>query len=351
MNKRTIIIIAVAAVLIGLTVMKLLSNKEKAAAKIYIHDTEAAILVEDATPVMHQFESEFSFLGTFDPIRQNLIGSDASGKIVRLEIEEGDKISQGQLIAKVDDEMLQLQLQNVDVNIEGQKNDDSRYTTLAKDNAVPGIQVEKTKLGLKAAEIQRKQIQKQLKSTNITAPFSGTITKKMVDLGSVIGPGSPLVEITDISSLKLTVSVPERDILKFRLGQSVPVKADIYGARTFDGKVTNISVQADKSHNFKVQITVKNPKQEIMAGMYGSVTLPNSNSINAMAVPRKALIGSSKKPQVYVIRNGKAILTSFNAGTSDGEYIEVVSGLTKTDRIVVKGQVNLQNNTNVKTNK
>jgi RND family efflux transporter MFP subunit len=202
---------------------------------------------------------------------------------------------------------------------------------------------------LRSAEIQKRQIQKQLKSTNITAPFSGVITKKMVDLGSVIGAGSPLVEITDISSLKLTVSVPERDILKFKLNQEVSVSADIYGKRMFDGKVTNVSVQADKSHNFKVQITVKNAQQELMAGMYGSVSLNNSKSITALSIPRKALVGSSKNPQVYVIKNGKSILTSFNAGTSDGEFIEVVDGLSKSDQIIIKGQVNLQNNSNVKT--
>ena len=172
----------------------------------------------------------------------------------------------------------------------------------------------------------------------------------MIDLGSVIGPGSPLVEITDISQLKLTVNVPERDILKFKLGASVTVKADVYGNQSFNGKVTNIGIVADKSHNFKVQITVSNAKQELMAGMYGSVTLNNSRSHKGLAIPRVALIGSSKKPQVYVVRNGKAILTSFNAGIADGEYIEVVGGLTKNDRIVVKGQVNLEDKTNVKTN-
>jgi hypothetical protein len=88
-----------------------------------------------------------------------------------------------------------------------------------------------------------------------------------------------------------------------------------------------------------------------MAGMYGSVFLSNSKSTTALAVPRKALVGSSKNPQVYVVRNGKAILTSFNAGTSDGDYIEVISGLSKSDKIVTKGQVNLQNNANVKTTK
>jgi len=349
MNKRNIIIIIAAIGVLALIAVKLMSNKKKVEEKIYIHDMEASVLVEDTLPEMHNFESSFSYLGTFEPIRQNLIGSDAQGKIIRLNVEEGDKVAKGQVIAKIDDEMLQLQLENAEVALESQKNDDRRYSNLEKDNVVSGVQVEKTKLGVRSAEIQMKQVQKQLRSTNITAPFSGVITKKMVDLGSVIGSGSPLVEITDISSLKLTVSVPERDILKFKINNNVVVKADIYGNRSFNGKITYIAVQADKSHNFKVQIEVKNDSRELMAGMYGSVSLENSKSTRALAIPRKALVGSSKKPQVYVIRNGKAVLVSFNAGTSDSDFIEVIDGISKSDRIIIKGQVNIQNNSNVKT--
>lgn len=344
MNKRVIIVGVVVVGLIGLTVTKLLANKEKAAEKIYIHDMNAAVLVEATKPGEHTFENSMSFLGTFEPFRQNTVSSDASGKIVKLNVEEGDKIGQGQLIAKVDDEMLQLQMESVDVTIEGQKNDDQRYSNLSKENAVAGVQVEKTKLGLKSAEIQKKQIQKQLRSTSLKAPFSGVVTKKMIDLGSVVGPGTPLIEITDVSQLKLTVNVPERDILKFKLGQDVSVSADIYADRTFKGKVTNISVVADKAHNFKVQITINNKSQELFAGMYGSVSLSNSKSVTALSIPRQALVGSSKSPKVYVIKNGKAVLTPFNAGTSDGDYIEVVSGLSENDQIVIKGQINLENN-------
>jgi RND family efflux transporter MFP subunit len=139
--------------------------------------------------------------------------------------------------------------------------------------------------------------------------------------------------------------------LKFKLNQSVEVAADIYTGKSFKGKVSNISVQADKSHNFKVQITIPNGKQEIMAGMYGSVSLNNAESITALAIPRKALIGSSKNPQVYVIRGGKSLLISFNAGTSDGEFIEVVNGLQSNDQIITKGQVNIQDKSNVKIKK
>jgi multidrug efflux pump subunit AcrA (membrane-fusion protein) len=108
-------------------------------------------------------------------------------------------------------------------------------------------------------------------------------------------PGTPIVELTDISQLKLTISVPERDVLKFKKGQQVSVSVDAHD-KEMKGSIYSISVQADGLHNFKVQVLVSNAgAQKILAGMYGNVTLSNNESIKALAVPRKALIGSTKK--------------------------------------------------------
>jgi RND family efflux transporter MFP subunit len=348
--KRVITISIIAVILIILTAIKLKSNKEAVEAKIYIRDSTEAILVSTASPQMHSFENSLSFLGIFEASHQNNVASDGSGKLVKLLVDEGDFVKSGQTIAKLDDEMVLLQIQNVQLNIEQLKNDNARFSALKKENAVSNVEAEKVELGLKSAEVQLKQLQKQLRSTSILAPFSGVVSKKMVDLGSMVMPGTPIVELTDVSSLKLTISVPERDVLKFNRGQKVATHADVYNDIDFNGEISNIAVQADAAHNFKIQTTVKNSSNnKLMAGMYGSVTLNNSKSVTALSIPRKALIGSSKNPQVYVVRNGKSILTSFNAGTSDGEFIEVVSGINKEDKIVVKGQVNLRDNSNVKT--
>jgi len=347
--KRVITVSVIVVALIVLAAIKLKSNKKAVEEKIYIRDSTEAILVSTTSPQSHTFEKSLSFLGVFDALHQNNVASDGSGKLMKLLVEEGDFVRAGQTIAKLDDEMVQLQIQNVQLNIEQLINDNARFSVLKKENAISNVEAEKVELGLKSAEVQLKQLQKQLRSTSIVAPFSGVVSKKMVDLGSMVMPGTPIVELTDISSLKLSVSVPERDILKFQKGQKVVANADVYGDVDFNGVISNIAVQADASHNFKVQSTVKNSTvNRLMAGMYGSVSLSNSKRITALSVPRKALVGSSKSPKVYVVRNGKAKLTSFNAGTSDGEYIEVVSGLNQGDRIVIKGQVNLQDNSNVK---
>jgi RND family efflux transporter MFP subunit len=347
--KRIISISIVAVVIIALLVVKLLSNQKAAQEKIFIYDAKQSILVEADRPLTHTFDRAMSFLGVFEANHQNNVASDASGKLISLLVKEGDNVSKGQVIAKLDDELIQLQIENAKLNIAQLKNDNARFSNLRKDQAISAMEAEKMELALKSAEVQLKQLQKQLKSTSIVAPFSGVVTKKLVDLGSMVMPGSPIVELTDISSLKLTVSVPERDVMKFQKGQQVLAFADVYGTTEFKGNVSMVAVQADAAHNFKIQTTIQNSaKNRIMSGMYGSVALANSQSVTTLAVSRKALVGSSKNPQVYVVRNGKAILTSFTAGTSDGEYLEVVSGLTKNDVVVVKGQVNLENNSNVK---
>jgi len=349
MNKRVITVGIISIVLICLTVFQLMKNKNKIAKEIYIHDTSTPILVEEGHAEIHTFDSQFSFLGTFEPNRTNLIGSEGQGKIISLNVQEGQLINQGATLLQLDNEMLQYQLENLDVSIESQSNDLDRLTVLAKSEAVPAVQLEKAKLALKSSQIQRKQVLKQLSGNVLKAPFSGVITKKLVDLGSVVGIGTPVFEITDISQLKLTVSVPERDIQNFVLNQQVSVKVDVFAGKEFSGKVSLIGIQADKMHNFKVQVLVSNTNKELRSGMFATTSLLSSNSVTALSVPRKALVGSTKNPAVYLIKNGKATLTYFTAGTSDGDYIEVINGLTKDDRIILKGQVNLTTGSPVKT--
>ena len=349
MNKRVITVGIIIIVLISLTVFQLMKNKNKIAKEIYIHDTSTPILVEDGRAEVHTFDSQFSFLGTFEPNRSNLIGSEGQGKIISLNVQEGQLINQGAILLQLDNEMLQYQLENLDVSIESQTNDLDRLTILAKSEAVPAVQLEKAKLALKSSQIQRKQVLKQLSGNVLKAPFSGIVTKKLVDLGSVVGIGTPVFEITDISQLKLTVSVPERDIQNFVLNQQVSVDVDVLPGKSFSGKVSLIGIQADKMHNFKVQVLVANTNKELRSGMFATTRLVSSNSVTVLSVPRKALVGSTKNPAVYIIKDGKAALTYFTAGTSDGDFIEVINGLTKDDRIILKGQVNLTAGSPVKT--
>lgn len=346
--KKILIIIGI-VIAIGLTAWKLSENKKIAEEKVYRNDPNTKVLVKTAKVALQELNQVKQWLGTFEPSREIRITSETSGKVVKVGIGEGDKVEAGQLIAQVDSDILQYQLIAAQANYEEAQADVKRYQNLTKGEAVAQIQLEKANLAMKAAESQLKILQKQLKNTTVTAPFSGTITAKMFDLGSVVAPGVPVAQLTDISLLKLIINVSEIDIMKFKEGQQVQINTDVFPNQSFAGQVSMISAKSDNAHNFPVQILVNNGGQNrLRAGMYGSVIVDNNLETSTLTIPRTALIGTAKQPQVYVMENGKSILRDIKVGMANKEVYEVTAGLKEGETVIIAGQVNLENGTLVK---
>lgn len=343
--KRLLIFVAVIAVL-GLTAAKLLTNKGNTEAKIYQPDPNLKVGVRTAVVELRNMSQENKFLGSFSPNRKIEIRPQAGGEIVKLPITEGQHIGAGQLVAKLDDDQLRFQVEALQVTLEGHQNDLRRFEVLVKGDAVPAVNIERTKLSIRSTQAQIKQLNKQIANTTISAPFSGVVTSKLVEKGSVVAIGTAMAEITDISSLKLVVNVPEKAINQFRMGQIISVQTEVYPDAKFQGKVSMISAEGDEAHNYPVEITVPNTSNNpLKAGMYGSIANLNEIKGQSLAVPRQAIMGSAKEPQLYVVENGKAVLKNVSIGISTNEFYEITKGLKVGDQVVTSGQINLQNGT------
>ncbi len=345
--KRILVVLALVATL-GLTAWTLVNNKKEVEAKIYKPDADQKVGVRTAVAELRNLSQETEFLGSFSPNREIEIRPQAGGQIVSLPIEEGQTIGAGRLIAKLDDEQLRYQAETLQVTLEGYQNDLKRYENLVKGDATPAINVERTQLSIRSTHAQIKQLQKQIANTTITTPFSGIVTGKMVEKGSVVSLGTPIAKVTDISILKLVVQVPEKSINQFHVGQSLAIDTEVYPAAHFVGRISMIAAQGDAAHNYPVEITVNNSSTNpLRAGMYGSIANSNKVKGQTLAVPRQAIIGSEKQPQVYVIENGKAALRSVAIGATTNEYYEITKGIKIGDQVVTSGQINLQNGTPV----
>ncbi len=345
--KRIFVAIGLAATL-GLTGYKLLDNKEKVAAKVYKPDVNLKVGVRTAKAEVRDLSQESQFLGSFAANREIEIRPQAGGEIVQLPIVEGQMVGAGKLVAKIDDDQLRFQIEALQISIEGYQNDLKRYEALVKGDATPAVNIEKTQLSIRSTQAQIKQLQKQLSQTTITAPFSGVVTTKMVEKGSVVSPGTPLAKVTDISSLKLVVQVPEKAVNQFKMGQMISVKTEVYPEVDFKGRVSLIGAQGDVAHNYPVEITVLNTAaHQLRAGMYGSIANTSELKGQTLAVPRQAIVGSTKQAQVYVVENGKAVLRDVKIGATTNDYYEITSGINAGEEVVVSGQINLQNGTPV----
>lgn len=339
---KRILYILIPVILLGLTVFKLMTNKKTAEEKIYHYDKEQPVMVQVDTVRLQSVDAEQLFTGAFEPEKEVKISAESQGKITAIYVETGSFVKKGQLLLKIDDALLNLQLQSVNVQIDGLENDIRRYTVLAQADAIQGVQLEKAQLAMKAARVQRNTIQEQIRKTNVIAPFSGIITMKFSETGAFAAPGVPLLQITDISRLRFTVNVPENSLGYFTLNKNYPVKTDVYKGLNLQGKVVLVGSKSNIGNSFPIQFLVTNTSDlKIKSGMFGKVIVSGVNRKDGILIPASAIVGSDIEPQVYIVKDNKAVLQKISIDQRIKNNIVVASGIDAGDVIVTGGFINL----------
>lgn len=350
MNWKKIIGIVAILVVIAVVFFKLKGNKEITQQRVYQYDKEKPIGVQLDTIAVEYIDEGSLFTGTFEPNMETKVSAETQGKVNAVLVDVGSQVTKGQTLIQLDNALLKLQLQTVDVQIEGLQNDLNRFTILAKADAIQGVQLEKVQLGLKTAKIQRATLLEQISKTTIRAPFNGIVTFKMTEEGAFAAPGMPLIQITDISSLRFTVNVPEKELSQFQLNKNYDVLSDVYPDKKWAGKVMMIGSKANMGSSFPIQFQVNNTKDlSIKSGMFGKVSSKGSQLEQGIIIPSSAIMEESGKTQVYLVANGKAILQTITVSKTVGNKSIVSSGLKPGDVIVTNGFINLFDGANVES--
>jgi RND family efflux transporter MFP subunit len=345
---KKIIYIAVAIVLVVFTVFRLKSNKEMAEKRVYQYDREKPIPVYTTPAVYGNAGLSYTWSGTFEPDKESKISADIQGKVNHVAVDLGGYVSKGQTLIKLDDALLRLQLKSTEIQIEGLETDVKRFSILAEADAIQGVQLEKAGLGLKTAKVQKETLLVQIDKTTIRAPFNGIVTAMLTEEGAFAAPGVPLIQITDISSLRFTVNIPEDKLDLFHPGQLCQVSADVYPDLSLTGRVIMVGSKANPGNSYPVQLAVKNSGDlKIKSGMFGKVTLQSENKVKRVAIPASAISGTSLQPQVYIVTNDRARLQNIVISGRSGDQVLVSEGLVEGDQIVTAGFINLYDGASV----
>jgi len=345
---KKIIYLFVALALIAIVVIRLRSNKETTKNRVYQYDKEQTIHVQVDTLKFESLENEYAYTGTFEPNKETKISAEIQGKIVSVFVDIGSYVKKEQSLIQLDNSLLKLQLQSIDIQIEGLETDVKRFTILANADAIQGVQLEKAILGLKSAKVQKAILVEQINKTNISAPFNGIVTAKLNEEGAFASPSVPLLQITDISLLKFTVNVPEQELKKFTFNQKYSILVDAFTEIVLTGKITLIGSKANLSNSFPIQFSVNNTKDlKIKSGMFGKVILKNDDKQKHIVIPASAIVGTNIQPQVYLVKNGKAHLQNITVMDRVQNKAIIANGLNEGDIIVSNGFVNLFEGANV----
>lgn len=342
MNKK-IGIGAALLLLAALLVWKLQSNKAQLESDASLSRvTRRFVPVEVISPAMEALGATLETNGIFLPAKEMFVISETQGRVVEVYKGKGDWVQEGDVIAKVDDELLNIELQATQANLAKLRKDKDRIGVLIEGEAINKNKIEDIELGIMAAEAREKTLKKQIANTAIKAPMSGAIGMRFIERGSVIGPGIQVAQITNLEKLFLMVKVSEHDVLHIRKGQTAVVRPDVYPNTELPGRITNIGLRADNAFNYDVEIEVQNPvTAPLRGGMHANAVFQFGNNRRGLSLPRRAVVGSLQDARVYIVQDSMAYQRKISLGAVMGDKVEVLSGLGVSDLVVITGQLNL----------
>ncbi len=293
---------------------------------------------------MRAVDERVTVVGSLSGFNDVTVLSETQGRVVKVDVEVGDYTPAGAVLVEVDSELKQAAFKAAQVTYEKAKRDLERYEALYREHSIPETQIEQARWGYQSAESQYIVARRQLNDTKITTPISGIVTARFVNVGTMV-MGAPqatqVANVVDISKLKARVSVAERDVIKLHAGDPADVTTDIYPQTVFPGSISTVSSKADDAHTYPVEVLLANPRRQLKAGMFVSVSMRPRGSGPVLLIPRAALLGSVQDARIYVVSGDRARLRPVVVGRSFGTDIEVSSGLQEGESVVVDGQDNL----------
>ena len=348
--KKSILTIVLIVATLGIIAYVLTNNKKENEAKTaVVAEKNASISVKVATVKTEEVSLDFVANGNFAPLQELSFSAEKPGRVVRVLVDEGDRVRSGQTLAIVRSEQITADLQTAQASYQNALTDYSRFENAFKTGGVTKQQLDQAKLSLVTSKSRLQQAKVNIGDTNIKATINGIVNKKYVEPGSVLGAGTQLFDIVNVSKLKLKVNVNENQVAGLKVGTTLSVKASVYPDATFSGKISFIAPKSDASLNFPVEIEIaNNAANDLKAGMYGTAEFSaNQGKQSLMVVPRNAFVGSVSSNEIFVIENGTAKLKTVTAGRILGDKVEVLNGLSEGETVIVTGQINLQDGSKV----
>lgn len=346
MKKNTIITIIAVVAALALIAWILQGNKEKNAAKtaVVAEGSKGAIAVKTAKVSRTEVDLNFSSNGTFASNQELTLSAENSGRVTRITVEEGDRVGKGQVLARIDNELLIVDTETAEANYQNAVRDLARYESSYKTGGVTQQALENARLRVKTTQAAVQSSKRKSSDANIRAPFSGVINKRSIEMGSYVSPGTALFEIVDVSKLKLQVTANESQVVNLKKGDEVLIKSTIFPDKEFKGRITFIAAKADNSLNFPIEIELANTgASQLRAGMYGTAIFQFPKQDPTMTIPRSAFVGSVNSNKVFVLEGNKAVERKIVAGRIFGETVEVLEGLKEGELVITSGQINLIN--------
>lgn len=269
--------------------------------------------------------------------------AEASGKLVKLYAKDGQKVSKGTLLAKLDDAELQANLKSAKTALDLAEKKAARTKTLYGKDGATAEELESAESAVESAKASKELIEAQLQKTEVRAPFAGTLGVVEVSEGAWMTSGAQIATLTNTSELKVEFELPQRFSRYANMGDKVVLIDTEQGIKA-DAKICFLdATMSNTSRTRKARALLKNANGKFLPGTYVRVKLDfGEGELVGIPVPSEAVTLDANGAYVFVVKDGKAKKVDVQTGLRTPITVDVVQGLSAGDTVVASGLMNVR---------
>jgi RND family efflux transporter MFP subunit len=280
------------------------------------------------------------FTGDVVAIQQASIFSKVSGNLERCFVDMGTPVRANQILALIDTTELHQQYQQASATFENARASYLRTKDLFEQNLVSRQDRDNADAARKVSGAAFETAKTRLRYAWITAPFAGTVTKRFLDPGALVSPGSStLFTLMDLDQMKIMVNVLEKDIPSVEVGKQAVVTVDAFPGKTFTGTIRRLSEAVDPAtRTMAIEVDMENRDHTLKPGMFANVLLVVSEHHDAVTIPTQALLRDDRGFFVYTVARDSARQVRVTRGVEQGDRTEITAGLDDVIPVISVGQ-------------
>lgn len=300
--------------------------------------------VEVAVVQAREVPQENTYASTVQAWAVNNIMPQSGARIRKINVEVGDYVTKGQVLAEMD----RLQLDQLELQIQNDEIEYERLKGLYQEGGVSQSDFETAELGYK---VRRTNYNNVKENTILKSPIEGFVTARNFDAGDMFSMSQPLFTVQQVVPVKLLVGISESEYSKVKKGDTITLTVDAIPGKTFSGRIDRLYPTIDAAtHTFKAEVKVPNTDRVLRPGMYARVTV-NFGSRKSVIVPDQALVKQEGTGTrfIYVLNEDETVsYVPVTLGRHIDKEYEITDGLQEGQTIVVKGQAALKDGVKVK---
>jgi membrane fusion protein (multidrug efflux system) len=299
------------------------------------------VLVE--TVKRQEFVDQIEAIGTTFAQDSIVLAAPVTELIGRINFDDGQRVKRGDVLVELSSDVVKAQLASAEATLTEAEKQLARIQTLSERGTATEVRLDEQLRVRDTARADVARIEAELERRIIRAPFDGVIGLKRVSLGALVQPGADLATLQNIATLKLDFTVPEIYFASLKASQDIIARSPVYPNREFKGQVSVIDPRVDEvSRAVTVRALLPNSSGELKPGMLMSVSVIRERA-EVLMVPEQAVVSIGRKSYVYRLQDqNKLKQTEIGTGRRKPGFIEVVSGLSEADVIVVEGTVRVK---------